>query len=225
MQKVLSVSELKELAAQLAHPRGANGIKTAEKMQLNNRGMTEAAIKALELKEHEQVLEIGPGNAAHVSFLLQQQPGIRYSGAEISSTLIREATKINHQFLAKGQAGFQLSTPNALPYKDAAFDKIFSVNTLYFWANPIRFMQEITRVLKPGGKLVLCFADKNFMEKLPFTAYGFNLYHQSEIEHWFRQTGFKRVGTARFTEETSSQAGFPVNRLYYVLSGNKKSGK
>jgi SAM-dependent methyltransferase len=54
-----------------------------------------------------------------------------------------------------------------LPFEDETFDKIFTVNTVYFWENPVEFLNEIYRVLKDDGTFVLTFGQRDFMEKLP----------------------------------------------------------
>jgi ubiquinone/menaquinone biosynthesis C-methylase UbiE len=43
----------------------------------------------------------------------------------------------------------------ALPFADQQFDKVLSIHTFYFWPNPQQILQDIFRVLKPKGMLVL----------------------------------------------------------------------
>ncbi|WP_192348554.1 methyltransferase domain-containing protein [Algoriphagus sp. Y33] len=56
-----------------------------------------------------------------------------------------------------------------------AFDKVFTVNAIYFWSDPVVLAREIYRVLKPDGRLVVAFAGRDFMKKLPFTDFVFLL--------------------------------------------------
>ena len=42
-----------------------------------------------------------------------------------------------------------------------------TVNTIYFWSNPVKLIGEIERTLKLNGICVLTFGDKDFMQKLP----------------------------------------------------------
>jgi SAM-dependent methyltransferase len=42
-----------------------------------------------------------------------------------------------------------------LPYRDGVFDEVFGANILEHMGNPMAFLQECVRVLRPGGKLVM----------------------------------------------------------------------
>jgi len=209
---------LKEIARQLSCPDGEHGVKTGEMMNVSNIGMTNSAINALLLKPNDVILEIGHGNAAHVADILGSAEDLTYFGADISKTIIAEAEKINYSFIAKKQASFHLTNGTILPFDDKFFDKIFTVNTIYFWQNPVQYLGEIKRVLKPEGLLIIAFADKTFMETLPFTKFGFELYDESELLKLLKDAGFEVLKSEHKNEEIQSNAGFKVSRDYYVVS-------
>lgn len=217
MENQPTIEDLKAIAKQLSCPEGEHGVKTGEVMNVNNIGMTQAAIDALSLQHHDHILEIGPGNAGHLAYLLKKASNLQYQGADISETILAEARKINEPFIEAAQAGFELTDGETLPFENESFEKIFTVNTLYFWKNTDDYLQEIKRVLKPDGLFVLCFADKTFMEKLPFTPYGFQLYNLSEAESLLVRNGFNVIKKITNTEEINSNAGFKVTRDYHVI--------
>ena len=214
-----SEEELRNIARQLRQPEGEHGIKTGEMMNVSNIEMTNSAIDALNLCDEETVLEIGHGNGGHIANLLSKALHLKYVGADISETIITEAKRINTDFI--GQVDFKLTNGISLPFSDAQFDKIFSVNTIYFWENPAAYLLDIKRVLKPGGSFVLCFADKSFMEKLPFTKYGFILYDLDAIIALLQEAGFNIGVSIKKTEQIKSSLGFMVERDYYVVSASK----
>ncbi|MCZ4243207.1 class I SAM-dependent methyltransferase [Pedobacter punctiformis] len=221
MENQYSENDLREVAAQLSCPQGEKGLKTAAMMNISNKGMTESAISAMTLQDGNQILEIGPGNANHLEYLLQQAENLAYTGADISPLMIEEASKINASFIQNNQAKFTLTNPDTLPFAAAVFNKVFTVNTIYFWKNPEQFLDEIFRILTPGGTFVLCFADKSFMENLPFTPFGFQLYNVDSATELLKKSAFDIEKTAELTEEIYNNIGQPVSRKYYVIRALK----
>lgn len=221
MSVKLTEEQLKGIASQLSCPSGASGIKTAEGMALNNNNMTWQSIVALGLKAGDTVMEIGPGNGKHLTSLLAQAERLKYTGIDISELMVDEASKLNAQWVAETKATFLLSDGRCLDFEGNRFDKVFTVNTLYFWADPEVYAGEILRVLKPGGIFCLTFAPKEFMVKLPFTAYVFKLYSQDEAEALLRKAGFKIEEVTKHSEVIRSNAGETVDRDFLVVKASK----
>ncbi|WP_228448139.1 MULTISPECIES: class I SAM-dependent methyltransferase [unclassified Chryseobacterium] len=170
--------ELKILAQNLANPQGEKGVEIGEMMNATNIGMTLESIRTLLIEDDENILEIGHGNADHLKSILNLAKGLKYTGIDISETMHLESKRLNQKF--QDQADFILYEGKKLPFADKTFDKIFTVNTVYFWEDPVGFLNEIYRVLKDEGSFVLTFGQRDFMEKLPFTAYNFKLYNNDE---------------------------------------------
>ena len=221
MKKEWSEEELKEVARQLSNPDGETGIKTGERMNLSNAHMIGRGIESLNIKENEFVLEIGPGNGSHVNDILLIAGGINYSGVDISETMIAEAEKLNRNFIEDGTVSFSLSDGNSLPFSEKSFDKIVTVNTVYFWQNPVAYGQEVLRVLKTGGIFSLVFSDKSFMQQLPFTKFGFQLYDKYTAVELLENSGFTVIDTVEEMETTQSNLGEAVQRPIVIILATK----
>ncbi len=212
--------ELKTLAQNLANPQGEKGIEIGEMMNATNIGMTLESVRTLLIEDGEHILEIGHGNAGHLKHILGLAQNLAYTGVDISETMHQEAKKLNKDFL--DQADFILYEGKKLPFQDETFDKIFTVNTVYFWENPVEFLNEIYRVLKDDGTFVLTFAQRDFMEKLPFTAYNFTLYNNNEMEELISKSHFKRMKISEKEEEIKSKTGDEtIQRIYTILTIKK----
>ncbi|OCA78687.1 methyltransferase type 11 [Chryseobacterium contaminans] len=212
--------ELKILAQHLANPQGEKGIEIGEMMNATNIGMTLESIRTLLIEDDENILEIGHGNADHVKNIFSLAKGLKYTGIDISETMNHEAKRLNEKF--QDQAEFVLYEGTKLPFEDGSFDKIFTVNTVYFWENPVEFLNEICRVLKDNGTFVLTFGQRDFMEKLPFTAYDFKLYSNDEMEELVSKSHFKRMKTSEREEEIKSKTGNEtIQRIYTILTIKK----
>jgi len=213
--------DLKELAKQLGNPEGEIGIEVANMMNATNIGMTKHAIKSLTLDKNDVVLELGHGNCGHLSFLMKQAENLKYFGLEISELMQQEAIKSNQNYIENNSAEFELYNGTEIPFDYESFDKIFTVNTLYFWESPDLLLSEIYRVLKPNGIFALTFADKSFMEKLPFTNFGFNLYSLNDVEELLQKNNFKILDSISQTEQVFSKTNEMVNRTFFTVLTEK----
>lgn len=212
--------ELKILAQNLANPQGEKGIEIGEMMNATNIGMTLESIRTLLIEDNEHILEIGHGNAGHLKSILVMAKNIQYTGIDISETMHQQARSLNKAF--ENQADFVLYEGKKLPFQDKAFDKICTVNTVYFWEEPIEFLNEIYRVLKDNGTFVLTFGQRDFMETLPFTEYNFTLYNNDEMEELVSKSHFKRMKISEKEEEITSKTGNEkIKRMYTVLTIKK----
>lgn len=210
--------DLQELASQLSHPKGEKGIGIAEMMNATNIGMTLHAIAGLELSGNEKVLELGHGNAAHVRYVLDPHPAVHYDGLELSELMHAEAKKINSHFSDAQHASFHLYDGVKIPFPDNHFDRIFTVNTIYFWPDPPALLAELYRVLHSAGRLCITFAQESFMKQLPFTAYGFELYSTAKLEKLIAKSAFKIQKTESQTEQVRSKLGDLVDREFTTVT-------
>lgn len=145
--------ELKEMAAQLKRPHGNKGVEIGYMLHETNLSMTMHAVHSLELSSNNIILELGPGNCAHLGKLLALADNLKYYGFDISELMVSEANRINHAFVKQKIAVFSLYDGLHIPFDDCTFDKGLSVNTLYFWNPPLELLAEIYRVLRKEGSL------------------------------------------------------------------------
>jgi SAM-dependent methyltransferase len=155
-----------------------------------------------------------------VKSILNKAKNLKYTGIDISETMHKEAQRFNEDI--KNQAEFILYEGKIFPFEEKTFDKIFTVNTVYFWKEPVKFLNEIYRILKDNGTFVLTFAQRNFMESLPFTKYEFTLYSTSEMEEMVSKSHFKRMKVSEKSELVKSKAeNETIRRIYTVLTIKK----
>lgn len=137
-----TIDELQAIAAQLAQPDGAAGRSIAKMMHETNIGMTRHGIQFLQIDNNtQQLLEVGHGNASHVSDLLTQYPRLRYTGMETSTCMHEKAKRINAPAITAGRAHFIHYDGEHLPKQMHGFDGIFAVNTIYFWPDAAGFLK------------------------------------------------------------------------------------
>ena len=131
--------------------------------------------------------------------------------------MFEEARSINQHYIDNGQASFYLYDGKKVPFKDNEYDRVFSVNTLYFWEEPENLFLEIYRVLKPKGSVCIAYVDPDFMKTLPFTKWGFEFYTEEKIRNTISKTRFKIVSIGKHEEVVTSKLGKKVNRVFNTL--------
>jgi ubiquinone/menaquinone biosynthesis C-methylase UbiE len=206
--------ELKEIASQLKHPTGEKGIEMANMMHEVNNNMIRHAIQNLNISNGNIILELGHGNAGYLDFIFEKADRLKYYGLEISELMSQEARQKNRNFVSQKQAFFSVYDGNTIPFEAESFDKIFTVNTIYFWQDPEKFLLEIYRILKPKGTLCITFAEESFMKTLPFTQFEFELYTSEKVENLVRKTQFKIVNKETLTESIKTRTGEETERDY-----------
>lgn len=211
----------RDIASQLSHPEGEDGLKVAGNMHVNNGAMIQRTIDLLGCRDHDTILEIGFGNGGYVPYVLSRAAGLRYYGADISDTMVQIAQEMNKALAAEGIAHFTRVNGLELPYADQFFDKVFTVNTLYFWEDPQVQLREIHRVLKAGGHLSIGIRSRTFMEQLPFTQYGFRLYNAPAAIVQLEKAGFHILETAEEKEETMSIMGMMLEKERIIIVAEK----
>lgn len=213
--------DFKKIAAQLRNPQGEDGLVTARRMEDNNAFMIRSCIDSLPIRENSRILEIGPGGGGHLPYLLSKAAKMQYTGADISETMIRQASEANQAAVAAGTMTFtQVHAEDGkviFPYEPGVFDIIFTVNTLYFWDDAPGQAAELYRILKPGGRLAICFSTEDFMKTLPFTQYNFRLYTTGEARQLMEEAGFRVLDLTEHTETLTGHEGKPLERAFAIL--------
>ncbi len=98
-----------------------------------------------------KVLDVGCGNG----YVLYQYA--RHGAEVIGVDLTRTAVELSRKrFVLGGLSGEFLEVDgNKLPFPDAHFDIVCSMGVLHHVSNPRPMVDEIFRVLKPGGRLIV----------------------------------------------------------------------
>jgi ubiquinone/menaquinone biosynthesis C-methylase UbiE len=87
-------------------------------------------------------------------------------GIDFSVAMLKQASKVNKHHILNGKVRLQRRECSSLLFDNESFDKLCSTNTLYFWKEPDKYLQEMFRVIKSGGKIVIGFRDDKQMSIL-----------------------------------------------------------
>ena len=73
------------------------------------------------------------------------------------------------------------------------FDTVYTVNTIYFWEDTAKVLDEVRRVLKDGGNFICTFYTKGYLDKLPYCDTGFDKFTPQQVRSMARERGFHDV--------------------------------
>jgi len=110
----------------------------------------------------KDVLEIGCGTGVHAKLLAEARA--RLSAIDLTPTAV-ELTRRRLE-LADLHADVREADAESLPFPDACFDFVWSWGVIHHSERTERVLQEVARVLRPGGQLALM------------------VYHRSSITFW-----------------------------------------
>ena len=182
------------MAEQMRKPSGWFGSVILRRL-LNsmNMAIVESTILRIRLEPHHEILEIGFGGGAAMALISRRLTTGVVSGVDFSPEMVREAERRFRREISNGRLRVQLGDIAALPFASATFDRVFTINTIYFWQDTVQGFGEMRRVLKPGGLAVIALRSRENMERVSFTQHGFRLFSPPEVPLLMQQAGFTNV--------------------------------
>jgi ubiquinone/menaquinone biosynthesis C-methylase UbiE len=133
------------------------------------------------ISDHQTILEIGFGNGKFFYKQFNRAEGLTITGLDFSEDMIHAARDLNQDYLNQERLLLVKGQSDKMPFGNASFDSVFSINVAYFWDDPQAHLTEIHRVLKPGGRLYTTIRTPESLATMPFSQYGFRTY---TVEEW-----------------------------------------
>lgn len=159
------------------HPRITNPYYHLIKVLKNG---LQPAVQALDLPAGSHVLDYGCSTMRHRGMF---PANIKYTGADIAGNDLADVI---------------LNKDGRVPLASGSFDVVFSTQVLEHVEDPLLYLSECQRLLKPGGKLVL-------------STHGTFMFHACPNDYW----RWTHMGLQKIVEN----AGFRVTSLQGLCGG------
>lgn len=159
--------------------------------------------QAASIPAGSRVLDVGAGSAPYRGFFTH----CRYFTHDFSRL---DPRQLLHG--AYSQVDY-VSDATSIPVEGGSFDAVICTEVLEHAPEPIRVVKEISRVLRPGGKLVLTAPLGSGIHQEPFHFYGgFTRYW---YERFLAQAGFEEISVE---PNAGSFRAFSQESLRFVLA-------
>ncbi len=122
-------------------------------MNRTHAGVTQWGLRHVTVGPGATILDVGCGGGRTIRRLAGM--GRMVYGVDYSATSVAAARRSNADLIAAGRVDIRQAGVSQLPFGDGSFDLVTAVETHYYWPDPVHDFQEVLRVLKPGGTLLV----------------------------------------------------------------------
>lgn len=145
------------MRAQFGRPAGLSGQVVGWIMSRtpSNLERIRWTLSLLDVKPDDRILEVGYGPGIAIQFLSQVVSQGFIVGVDHSEVMLRHARKRNASAIRDGRVNLQLGSASNLPAFNEPFDKIFTINSIHFWHEPVNCLQTLFTLLKPSGVIAV----------------------------------------------------------------------
>ncbi len=136
-------------------PEGDAGRTMLGRMNGSHAGLTAWALSVLCPGSGDCVLDIGCGGGAALRRISEIVTSGHLTGVDYSDVSVALSRETNADDIAAGKTEIIKASVEALPFADESFDCIITVESFYFWPDPLENLREVCRVLRRGGRFVI----------------------------------------------------------------------
>jgi SAM-dependent methyltransferase len=145
------------LRAQFGQPTGFWGNIAGKIMARapSNQERIQWTLALLAIKPDERILEIGFGPGVAIELASKMASAGFVAGVDHSEVMVRQASRRNNRAIHDGKVMLRLGSAVNLPKFNESFDKIFTINSMHFWHEPVDCLKALRQLLRPGGLIAV----------------------------------------------------------------------
>jgi len=208
--------------SQFAKPTGFIGKILAKGMARGHKEFYKNTLKTINPKKDDEYLEIGFGSGIFIKKYMSHVS--RIAGIDHSEDMVKLASDINRKLVESGIAEFRQGYASSLPWGENEFTVVAAIEVFFFLNETEKTLNEIFRVLKPGGRLVIEMAfnkDDGVDHKKYIKKMGLKLYSGEEMKNLLKKAGFNDIVIDYFKTVWIPIKGYIVPKGM-VVKGMKK---
>jgi len=204
---------IKFVGTKFSNPRGITGRLFTKLMNIMNQKQYRAVLNNINLEPNDVLLDIGFGNGYLIHKLLKRNIPIKICGIDISNDMVSNVSKKYKRFIDDGCLNVDLENIANTSFENETYNKIYTVNTMYFWNELEKCFSEIKRILKPNGIFLNAVYTREFLDRIIYTKYGFNKYSIDDVIKITEENGMTIVKLVEIKK----------NNTYCIISKNENN--
>ncbi len=146
---------MSNLLNQCRKPTGRLGRFILWTFNVHHSKVTDWGLKHIAIEKHYTILDVGCGGGRTVHKLAGIATEGKVYGIDFSEESVTASRGTNKLLIEMGRVEIRHGSVSSLPFSDHMFDLVTAVETHFYWPDLVADMQEVLRVLKPGGKLII----------------------------------------------------------------------
>lgn len=179
-------------------PEGDAGRAMLARMNESHARLVDWGLAHLDLHAGDTVLDIGCGGGNTLARMAERVTEGHLTGIDYAETSVEASRTFNAALVDAGRMEILHGSVDALPFMDAHFDAVVTVESFYFWPSPEKSLEEVARVVKKGGTFLLLaeiYGRDDLPEDIRAKVVGYDLTNPTpeEFERLFRAAGFSEV--------------------------------
>lgn len=177
-------------------PNGLLGKLMVAGMNSGHTALAEWGCQFLGEEAPAHILDIGCGGGANIKRFLKSSPGACVTGLDYSSVSVETARKLNAEAIAEGRCEIIQGDVSRVQLPADKFDLATAFETVYFWPEIQRSVQNVFGSIAPGGRFLIVNESTGTDQaavKYAKIIDGMNLYTPEQLAVLMENAGFGKI--------------------------------
>ncbi|MDD3340349.1 MAG: class I SAM-dependent methyltransferase [Lachnospiraceae bacterium] len=177
-------------------PEGLAGKMMVKMMNNGHAQLADWGFSHIKANEDATILDIGCGGGANIAVWLKKCPNGHVTGLDYSEVSVHSSRNKNAVAIEAGRCEIFQGNVLQMQFQNDTYDCISAFETIYFWPEIEKSFKEVYRVLRPGGRFMICNesdgtnpADEKWTKKIE----GMKIYDKNQVKSMLTQAGFINI--------------------------------
>ncbi len=188
---------------------------------LFSEAVRDKALRIADVRKGRIAADIGTGTGFITEGLIRRE--VKVIAVDRSKMMLTEMRK---KLRSSREIEYCVGDAENLPITDKAVDYVFSNMCLHHLDFPLKAIKEMTRILKPEGKLVVTDMDKHDFEFLKIEHHDRWMgFEREDIKRWLKEAGLKNINVECANETCCAQSSCGENAEISIFLASGERGK